>query len=110
LDEGENVSVGHGVSLLRWRSGGSNTPTIRRLIPSCRHQLSRIALHSLFVFEAAARNLNFKRAAGELNVTQPSVSHAIKALEKHCKVELFVRDNRGVSLTEAGRQLYDDVR
>ena len=28
----ENVSLGHGVSLLRWRSGGSNTPTIRRLI------------------------------------------------------------------------------
>lgn len=31
-------------SLLRWRSGGSNTPTIRRLIPSFRHQLLRIAL------------------------------------------------------------------
>src|SRR5262245_12905404 len=39
----ENVSVGHGVSLLQWRSGGSNTLTIRRLIPSCRHQLSSIA-------------------------------------------------------------------
>lgn len=74
---------------------------LRFLVPST---------HSLFVFEAAARNLSFKRAAGELNVTQPSVSHAIKALEKYCKVELFVRDNRGVSLTEAGRQLYDDVR
>lgn len=39
----ENVSLGHGVSLLQWRSGGSNTPTIRRLTPSRRHQLSRIA-------------------------------------------------------------------
>jgi hypothetical protein len=47
LDERKNVSVGHGVSLLRWRSGGSNTPTIRRLIPSCRHQLLRIALHAI---------------------------------------------------------------
>jgi len=26
LDKLQNVSVGHGVSLLRWRSGGSNTP------------------------------------------------------------------------------------
>jgi hypothetical protein len=26
LAELENVSVGHGVSLLRWRSGGSNNP------------------------------------------------------------------------------------
>src|SRR3954468_15042638 len=30
LDHG---SIGHGVSLLCWRSGGSNTPTIRRLLP-----------------------------------------------------------------------------
>lgn len=65
---------------------------------------------SLFVFEAAARNLNFKLAAAELNVTQPSISHAIKALERQCKVDLFVRDNRGVQLTEAGRLLYDSVR
>src|ERR1700756_4631984 len=43
----ENITVGHGVSLLRWRSGGfSNTPTIRRLTPSYRHQLSCIALSS----------------------------------------------------------------
>jgi LysR family transcriptional regulator, glycine cleavage system transcriptional activator len=74
---------------------------LRFLVPST---------HSLFVFEAAARNLSFKKAAGELNVTQPSVSHAIKALEKHCRVNLFVRDNRGVHLTEAGRTLYEDVR
>ena len=68
------------------------------------------ALHSLFVFKAAARRLNFKNAAGELNVTQPSVLHSIKALEKHCGVALFVRDNRGVKLTEAGRLLYESVQ
>src|SRR5690242_2296212 len=39
----ENITVGHGVSLLQWRSGGENTPTIRRPTPSCRHQLLRIA-------------------------------------------------------------------
>ncbi|WP_188255748.1 LysR substrate-binding domain-containing protein [Pseudaminobacter soli (ex Zhang et al. 2022)] len=66
--------------------------------------------HSLFVFEAAARTLNFKLAAAELNVTQPSVSHAIKALEVYCKVQLFRRGNRGVQLTEAGRELYESVR
>src|SRR6202035_408610 len=43
LRELENVSLGHGVSLLRWRSGGVKHPTIRRLTPSCRHQLSPIA-------------------------------------------------------------------
>src|ERR1700738_1606714 len=39
LGELENVSVGHGVSLLWWRSGGSKNPTIRRLHPSCTHPL-----------------------------------------------------------------------
>lgn len=76
-------------------------PRLRSLLPSP---------HSLFVFEAAARNLNFQAAALELNVTQPSVSHAIKALEKHCGVALFVRENRGVKLTEAGRVFYEGVR
>jgi LysR family glycine cleavage system transcriptional activator len=74
---------------------------LRSLVPST---------HSLFVFEAAARNLSFKRAAMELNVTQPSISHGIKALEKHAKVRLFARDNRGVRLTDSGRQLYEEVR
>lgn len=74
---------------------------LRHLLPST---------HSLFVFEAAARNLNFKLAAAELNVTQPSISHSIKALERHLGVDLFVRDNRGVQLTDPGRQLYENVR
>ncbi|MCV2866399.1 LysR substrate-binding domain-containing protein [Albidovulum sediminicola] len=74
---------------------------LRSLIPSP---------HSLFVFEAAARHLNFRSAAAELNVTQPSVSQAIKALERHCGVQLFIRENRGVRLTEAGRLFHDSVR
>src|SRR4051812_26336358 len=42
LDQLDDLILDHGVSLLRWRSGGSNTPTIRRLNPSRRHQLPRI--------------------------------------------------------------------
>src|SRR5947207_8329518 len=33
LKQLDDVNIGHGVSLLCWRSGGSNTPTIRRLLP-----------------------------------------------------------------------------
>src|SRR6195256_926403 len=33
LKQLDDVSIGHGVSLLCWRSGGSNTPTITRLLP-----------------------------------------------------------------------------
>lgn len=66
--------------------------------------------HSLFAFEAAARTLNFRLAADELNVTQPSISHSIKELERFHSVKLFVRRNRGVQLTDAGRILYEGVR
>jgi hypothetical protein len=45
LDELDDGLVGHGVSLLRWRSGGVEAlPPYAALIPSCRHQLPRIAL------------------------------------------------------------------
>src|SRR5947208_16449804 len=50
----ENITVGHGVSLLQWRSGGENTPTIRRPTLSCRHQLLRIA-HNRLVRDGDAR-------------------------------------------------------
>jgi hypothetical protein len=43
LNQLKDVIVGHGVSLLQWRSGGFSTPTIRRLFDSRRHQLSAIA-------------------------------------------------------------------
>ena len=43
LNQLKDVIVGNGVSLLQWRSGGSHTPTIRRLIDLRRHQLSTIA-------------------------------------------------------------------
>src|SRR4051794_10895115 len=44
LDQLDDIILDHDVSLLWWRSGGLNTPTIRRLNPSRRHQLPRIAL------------------------------------------------------------------
>lgn len=42
-----------------------------------------LSTHSLFVFEAAASTLSFKRAASELNVTQLSVSHSIQMFEHY---------------------------
>lgn len=44
-------------------------------------------------------------AADRLNVTQPSVSIAIRELEAYYHVKLFDRINRGVYPTEAGRLL-----
>ena len=60
-------------------------------------------------FEAAARHLNFTRAADELFITQSAVSRQIKALEDRLGVTLFVRQAKGLRLTEAGAQLYHAV-
>jgi LysR family glycine cleavage system transcriptional activator len=62
-------------------------------------------LNSLAMFVAAARHLNFTRAAEELFVTQAAVSHQIKTLEESLGVALFHRLGRGqgLVLTDAGR-------
>ena len=61
---------------------------------------------SLAVFEASARHLSFKLAAGELNVTPGAVSRQVKAVEDELGVQLFVRLGSGVVLTSAGEDLY----
>ena len=51
-------------------------------------------LSALRVFEAAARRLNFTRAAEELGMTQAAVSYQIKLLEERIGAPLFVRQPR----------------
>ena len=64
------------------------------------------SMTALVCFESAARNLSFKSAASELNVTPAAVSHQIKGLESELDVPLFRRQHRGVDLTEAGAYLF----
>jgi LysR family glycine cleavage system transcriptional activator len=70
---------------------------------------SNPSLDLLRGFEAAARHLNFTRAADELFITQSAVSRQIKALEERLGIPLFVRQAKGLRLTEAGAQLYHAV-
>jgi len=67
-------------------------------------------LSALRAFEAAARHLSFKRAAGELSVTPTAISHQVKVLEDHLGVELFHRRARHVDLTAAALLLYPVLR
>lgn len=69
---------------------------LRRRLPSAT---------ALFTFEAAARLMSFSRAAKELNITQPAVSHSVAALEDHLGEALFIRAGPKIELTESGERL-----
>ncbi len=60
-------------------------------------------LSALRAFEAAARHLSFKKAAGELHVSPAAISHQIHTLEDHLGVQLFERLNRGLKITDVAR-------
>ncbi len=66
-------------------------------------------LNALRAFEAAARHGSFASAAAELHVTAAAISHRIKDLERHLDNALFIRQPRGVLLTEAGRRYHEQV-
>jgi len=67
-------------------------------------------LQALAFFESAARLGSFTSAAKELQTTQPAVSQRIGQLEADLGVMLFLRQHRGVSLSEDGVRLYTAVR
>ena len=69
------------------------------------------SLSAARAFEAAARTLNFTRAAEELGQTQGAISHQVRALEARLGVRLFERGARGlIELTESGRRYLPFVR
>ena len=65
----------------------------------------QLPLNALRAFEAAARHLNFTRAAIELCVSQGAVSHQVASLERRLGVPLFRRLPRGLALTDEGLAL-----
>jgi LysR family glycine cleavage system transcriptional activator len=62
---------------------------------------------ALRALDAAARHLNFTRAADELGLTPAAISHQIKEIEDQLGLALFVRTSRTVQLTEAGTVIHE---
>ena len=66
---------------------------------------AQLPLNALRAFDAAARHLNFTRAAIELCVSQGAVSHQVAQLERRLGTRLFHRLPRGLALTDEGHAL-----
>lgn len=73
---------------------------MRRYLPS---------LSALHAFEAAARYMNFTKAAEDLGLTQSGISRQIRNLEEFLGVTLFHRSGPRLVLTEVGATYYRDL-
>jgi DNA-binding transcriptional LysR family regulator len=67
--------------------------------------MANIDFNNLLAFIVVARERSFTRAAAQLGVSQPALSHTIKGLESRLGLRLLTRTTRGVSPTEAGERL-----
>ena len=62
-------------------------------------------MHQIRYFLGVSRTLNFTRAAEECNVSQPSLTRAIKLLEEELGGELFRRERNLSHLTDLGQRM-----
>jgi DNA-binding transcriptional LysR family regulator len=67
-------------------------------------------IRQLTYFLGVVDHGGFSRAAAALHVAQPSLSQAIRTLERSVGAELFHRAGRGVELTSPGEQLVGPAR
>lgn len=63
-------------------------------------------MHQVRYFLATVSELNFTKAAEKCNVTQPSLTRAIKQLEDELGGDLFRRERPQAQLTELGQRMY----
>lgn len=66
-------------------------------------------LYHLRYFVTLAHLEHYTQAAEALGITQPSLSHAMAALEDELGVSLFEKEGRNVVLSKCGRQFLEDV-
>lgn len=67
-------------------------------------------LNSYYIFYTVAECKNISAAAKQLYISQPAISKAISKLEQSLQTTLFIRNSRGVTLTEEGAYLYEQVK
>lgn len=67
-------------------------------------------LYQLRYFIKVAEELNFRRAARLLFISQPALSQQIRDLEKELGIRLLYRDNQKVLLLPAGERFYERAK
>src|SRR5712675_807251 len=93
---------------MRGRYGGLDV-IARRYRLACAPRSDRgtiMEMHQVRYFLAVAQLLNFTRAADACNVTQPSLTRAIKQLEAELGGDLFRRERPTAQLTELGQRMH----
>ena len=61
------------------------------------------------IFYNVAKYKSFTRAAEVMYANQPNLTRAVKSLENQLGCTLFERTNKGVRLTDDGRELYEHI-
>ena len=64
-------------------------------------------LKQLEYFVQVAELGSFSKAAVVLDIAQPALSRQVRGLETELHQQLFLRNGRGVTLTDAGKRLFD---
>lgn len=67
-------------------------------------------LNLYYIFYTVAECKNISAAAKELYISQPAISKAISKLESNLDTTLFIRNSRGVTMTQEGEYLYGQVK
>ena len=68
--------------------------------------MAEISIRHIVYFLTIAKHGSMTKAAGILHVTQPLLSQKLAQLEQEIGLQLFVRENRQLALTNAGMFLY----
>ena len=71
------------------------------------YSLRAMNLKQLEYFVHVAELGSFSKAAVVLDIAQPALSRQVRSLETELRQQLFLRNGRGVALTDAGKRLFD---